>query len=34
MCALFAIGFRTGTMGLLRLALRKIDEPIDLARPA
>jgi cyclopropane-fatty-acyl-phospholipid synthase len=29
MCALFEIGFHVGTMGLLRLALRRIDEPID-----
>lgn len=29
MCAMFAIGFHVGTMGLLRIALRRIDEPID-----
>jgi hypothetical protein len=28
MCAMFAIGFHVGTMSLLRLALRRIDEPV------
>jgi cyclopropane-fatty-acyl-phospholipid synthase len=29
MCAMFAIGFHVGTMGRLRIALRRIDEPVD-----
>jgi cyclopropane-fatty-acyl-phospholipid synthase len=29
MCAMLAIGFHVGTMSLLRLALRRIDEPAD-----
>ena len=29
MCAMFEIGFHVGTMSLLRLALRRIDEPVD-----
>ena len=29
MCAMLAIGFHVGTMSLLRLALRRIDEPVD-----
>jgi cyclopropane-fatty-acyl-phospholipid synthase len=29
MCAMFGIGFHIGSMSLLRLALRRIDEPVD-----
>jgi cyclopropane-fatty-acyl-phospholipid synthase len=29
MCAMFAIGFHVGTMSLLRIALRRIDDPVD-----